>query len=441
MTLLSSLHRHTTMLNSLLNIGQEYFRTPFVRQTLLLMGGRGASKLLSFLTFVLIARALGPDLYGGFTFAFTFASLLMFILSMGADPFYTREVSVGRAEAKNLLGVVLLLKILGSVVFVSVYFSGLFLTTKSIPAREASLFVGSAFVFMSIAQTWTAVLITSARGGLAGFLEASQAGLFLMFIVSFIFASPTAGMAAKGFLVGQAVGAIAGFGMVWSIAGLPRMRQNINTCLHTLHQTVPLALVWLVSDLYLRINTAMLFYLRGDTETGLYGASFRLVEGVYSAAIVVCTTALPRLSLKWSHGPVHWRKEWHHVLGMLMAVVSIPAIGFTFVPDFLVHILYGPSFTGAAASLRLLGPATFVLCISYGYGIALTSLGLERRQLLIGFVALVFNVCFNLWLIPPLGGPGAALATLISAVVYVSLAHPVLRIGLKNAMSRAKEES
>lgn len=280
-------HQNATMLNSLVDIGTNFLRTPFVRQTLLLMAGRGTSKLLSFLAFVLVARVLGPDLYGGFTFAFTLASLMTFIPNLGADPLYTREVSAGRAEARDLLGLVLILKMLGSVVFLCVYLGGLFLTTKSVPAREASLFVGSAFVFMSIAQTWTAVLITSARGGIAGFLETFQAALFLLFIVFFLFPSPAAGMAAKGFFVAQVAGAIAGFWVVMSIAGLPRLGQNISTCLGTLFQAMPLALLWLVSDLYLRVDTAMLFYLRGDIETGLYGASYRLVEGVCSAAIVV----------------------------------------------------------------------------------------------------------------------------------------------------------
>lgn len=156
---------------------------------------------------------------------------------------------------------------------------------------------------------------------------------------------------------------------------------------------------------------------------------------------MVCTTALPTLSRKWSHGPAQWSKEWNHVLVMLVAVISIPALAFILFPGHIVHFVYGSSFSGATDTLSLLGPATFALCIGYGYGIGLTSLGLERRQLVISLVALAFNVCFNLWLIPPLGGSGAALATLISAVVYVSLAHTVLRIRIKHEIGTVEEES
>lgn len=433
-------HQPYTMLKSLVRIATHFSRTRFVQQTLLLMAGRGGSKVLSFLAFVLIARALGPDLYGGFVFAFSFASLMMFIPNLGVDPLYAREVAAGRADARDLLGAVLILKSFGSIVFLSVYFAGLFLTTKSVPAREASFFVGSAFVVMSIAQTWATVLITSARGGLAGSLEVSQAGLFLLFIVLFMLPSPAPGLAALGFFLTQVAGAIAGLGAVWCIAGLPHMKQNLTTCLRALFKAIPLALLWLVSDLYLRVNTAMLFYLRGDIETGFFGASYRLVEGVYTAVIVVCATALPSLSHKWSHGPSQWKKEWSHVMVMLVAVISIPVIAFTLMPGLIVHFVYGSSFERAADSLQLLGPATFVLCIGYGYGIGLTSLGLERRQLMISLVALVFNMCSNLWLIPPLGGSGAAIATLISAVVYVTLSHFVLRTGFKCAISRVAEE-
>ena len=91
----------------------------FIGQTLLLMGGQGFGKVFSFVSFMIIARLLEPSLYGSFTFALTFGSLLAFIPNMGADPFYSREVPTGREKAKELLGVVLILKIAGSVVFFS----------------------------------------------------------------------------------------------------------------------------------------------------------------------------------------------------------------------------------------------------------------------------------------------------------------------------------
>ena len=135
----------------------------FIGQTLLLMGGQGFGKVFSFVSFMIIARLLGPSLYGSFTFALTFGSLLAFIPNMGVDPFYSREVPTGREKARELLGVVLILKIAGSVVFFLIYTGGIFLSTTNNEVRGASYFIGTAIVLLSLTLTCKAVLITSSR--------------------------------------------------------------------------------------------------------------------------------------------------------------------------------------------------------------------------------------------------------------------------------------
>lgn len=399
---------------------------PLVRQTLSLLTGHGASKLLSFAAFVLIARWLGPEQYGGFTFAFTLGSLLIFIPSMGADPFYTREVSAGRADAQDLLGVNLALKGLGSVLFLGLYVGGLLLTTNDVSARSASWYVGPAFALLAITQTWRAALVTSAHPGQAGLLDAVQSALFLLFVVTVVPNSPTPGAAAGGFLLGQSAGVIVGFAAVWKTTGPPRVPGSTNQVLRTLKGTIPLALVWFLADLYMRIDAAMLFYLRGNLDTGLYGAPYRLVEGLYSVAMVLCFTALPRLSRAWADSTSSWRKEWTHALGFLTVLIGPPILVFATVPGVLIQKLYGSSYAPAMGILRILTPASLLLCVGAVVGIGLTSIGREHAQLKLTAIALLVNVLSNFILIPPLGGIGAALATLLAALVYVSIGAVIL---------------
>ena len=93
-------------------------------------------------------------------------------------------------------------------------------------------------------------------------------------------------------------------------------------------------------------------------------------------------------------------------------------------------------FAAAAQSLRILGPATVLLCLGYVYGAALTSIELVWVQFWITVIALGANVVLNLFWIPKFAGPGAAAATLCSAVVYLVLAHVGIRRGLAAAHRR-----
>jgi O-antigen/teichoic acid export membrane protein len=175
----------------------------------------------------------------------------------------------------------------------------------------------------------------------------------------------------------------------------------------------------------------MVFYIRGQAETGFYSASYRLVEGVYTAAVVVCTTGLPRLSAGWSRDLRGWRGEWNRLLQTLMVITGVPALLFAALPDRIIGLIYGHAFIPAAASLKILGPAMLFVCLGNAYGYALLSVGREKSQLAITIVAFLINVAINLILIPSMGGPGAAIATLISAIGYIGLAKVLLNRTIK----------
>jgi O-antigen/teichoic acid export membrane protein len=412
----------------------------FVGQTLLLMSGQGFAKGLSFISFLLIARALGPDLYGAFTFAFVFGSLLAFVPNMGVDPYYAREVCARRAEPRSLMGVALILKIVGSVVFLLIYDGGVFCTTRNASAWEASKFIGPGLTLLSLSLIGKTVLVTSSRAGVAGLLDAVQSGMFLLLAVLVVRIFPSISWAAGAFLIAQLAGVVLGAATVWRIVGVPQFPRDPLVYVNTVRKTVPLALLWFLSDIYLRIGSTMLFYLRGDLETGLYGASYRLVEGVYSATLVVCSTSLPRFSQAWSYNVSAWMKEWWRGLFFVLSLILLPAILFTAVPQAIITLLYGQSFAKAASSLRFLGPATFVLCMGSIFGIALTSIGEERNQLKITFIALLSNVFLNFLLIPVYGGIGAALATLISGMVYLLLGQISLSRTIKDTQKEDESE-
>jgi O-antigen/teichoic acid export membrane protein len=176
----------------------------------------------------------------------------------------------------------------------------------------------------------------------------------------------------------------------------------------------------------MRIDAAMLFYLRGNLDTGLYAAPYRLVEGLYSVTMVLCVTALPRLSRAWADSASGWRGEWTHALGFLAVLIGAPILVLAAVPGVLIQMLYGPSYAPAVSMLRILTPASLLLCVGAMVGIGLTSIGREHAQLKLTAIALLVNVLLNYVLIPRLGGIGAALATLLAALVYVGIGAVIL---------------
>jgi len=398
-----------------------------VSQILRLGIGRGGAKILSFLSFLLVARALGPSGFGALTFALSLGALLAFIPNMGVDPLFSREVSSGRAEGRELLGLALTLKGIGGGIFGIVFLTVLLTTAPEAIGGIGAGAISAAMILLAITETWKVALITGGRAGLSALVELLAPCVFLSLTLVVGRAGATVSTAALSFLAGQAVGATSGFLVVARTLGMPRRPTEATAYLRIFRMTLPLMLIWFLSDLYLRIDMTILYYLRGSGETGFYGASYRLVDGVYSAAMVVSAVALPRMSAAWARGVTEWRREWRGACrAVLLIVVPFGAV-LLGAAGGLIRLLYGAEFAGAIPSLRLLGPATVVLCLGYVYAAALTSIGLVWTQFWITVASLLGNVVLNLVLIPRFGAAGAAVATLVSGAGYVGLAHWSLR--------------
>jgi O-antigen/teichoic acid export membrane protein len=382
--------------------------------------------VLSFVGFLVIARFLGPQQFGGFIFAFSLASLLVFLPNMGADPYYSREVPAGRATATQLLGLNVSLKLAGSLAFLMLYAACLLLLPVSPAVREAGIFVAIAFVLLAFSQTWKTVLITASRGGASGLIDSATAAAFLVLVVALVPSHPAPAFAGAAFLLSQVFGMGLGAILTNRVLEFKRLYSAPLAYTTALKSTAPLMLIWFLSDLYLRVDASILYLLRGDTETGLYGASFRLVEGVLSGAVVVSSIALPRMSRGWSANVADWRSEWRQASRTLLVLVAVPVCLLTLLPDVLIRLFYGQEYDESARSLRVLGLATFALCFVQLSATGLTSVGQEYLQLKIALGAVFVNIVLNLIFIPPFGAVGAAVATLLAAGGYLIVAHRML---------------
>jgi len=397
------------------------------RQSGMLAIGRGGAKAANFVGYLLIARALGPAAYGGLIFALSVGSVLIFIPNMGLDPLYSREVPAGSTNARDLLAIVLRLKVLGSGLFLAAYLGVLYLSATSAAVRGSALIIAFALILNAIGDTWRTVLISGGRAGLAGALEVIPAFVLVLASISVISRIPTIASAAWSLLAGQVVAGILGALVVLRMPGKPAASGSRATLVRVLKMAGPLMLIWFLSDLYLRVDMTLVFYLRGDSETGLYGASYRLVDGMCSAALVVCSVALPRMASAWTEGVERWRHELKRARQLVLLIALPVAVILTAFPKPIIVLLYGSKFTPAAESLRILGPAGLLLGLGFVYGAALTSTGLVWAQFRITVYALIANVLLNLVWIPRYGGPGAALATVVAGLGYLGMAHYIVQ--------------
>ena len=173
---------------------------------------------------------------------------------------------------------------------------------------------------------------------------------------------------------------------------------------------LPLGLASLAHQAALYADNWILWSLRDGTDLGRYNAAARIASFLLLFAVNAGHVALPWLARARTESKLGSATA---NLGRGLLWPAALVLGLLLPQsDLLLAAAFGPSFASAATSLQVLLLSVLVVHATAGWLTALVAHGSGRAVLLLTSAALIANILGNLLLVPPLGGPGAALATL-----------------------------
>lgn len=185
-----------------------------------------------------------------------------------------------------------------------------------------------------------------------------------------------------------------------------------------LRLAVPLGLLNTIAIVLIQIDIILLGLLRNSTQVGLYSTSARVASFVGIAEFAVNAAYLPMVARLFATGHVNRLRRDAPLVTLgavaLSAVLALPLI--VFAPQILG--LFGASFENGAFVLRVLCVAFLASAVAGQNGALLTMTKHVRPVILGSCWALATNVVLNLILIPLQGARGAAIAWLLSVIVW-----------------------
>lgn len=204
-----------------------------------------------------------------------------------------------------------------------------------------------------------------------------------------------------------------------------------------LKQCSPLVYSGVLVVLFLKIDLLLLDYMSSATVLGNYVAAARISELWYALPTVIATAMLPGLIRKREESPAAYRESLETWIRLSCWVSIGIAVFITLSSPFIIGLLYGQAYVSAPRILRIHIWACIPVFIS---AVVVQYLFVEGKYHLIvyGNVAgLLVNVAVNIWLIPAMGGAGAAIATVAaytavySATVYLDKSRESWRLTKK----------
>lgn len=398
-----------------------------VLQNLVFAGASGASAGLLLILFVVAGRVLGEVEFGKFSFALALGTIFETLMDFGLHQVTIREVARDKSRASTVLHHTLGIKLLWTAGGLTALLITATLLRQEWDVRFACYLIGGALVARSFMFTIRGVLQGLERFGWDSIVVLGDRGLLLIFGVAVLWSGYGLLGLAAAFVVARGAALVLGAWLTKAQLGGVGVKYDREVWRDLQRSALPFGLFLVVLNLYSYIDSVMLGVMKGDVETGIYGAAYKVYEGVGYLPGVIASVLTPRLSSLYVTDKAAHRKLVLSGLAGSVGLALVVSLAGYVLAEPVVRILFGPNFVASAQPLR-------ILCVGLVFVFAIwtlhaTAISANRERLLVraALIGLAVNVGVNVYAIPSMGANGAALATVVGE--FASLL--VLVMGLR----------
>lgn len=318
--------------------------------------GYYASYALSVVTLVLIARPLGPRLYGMLTSAVAFVGLFAFLRLNGFDNVFIRETA-GRPEAgPKLYGQMLGTKLIVGGAGVVACICAVAFTKLTMPEKIATAALATTLVTQSVSDLATGVFRARNDMKWVSATNLVRQCSYIALAVAAIYVLQSRAVGLYGILLTASYWIGAGFVLV-------AVRKSIAHPLAADFKPLPRAtlasgLLFTAWDvmwfLYTRVDILIIRFLLSAEAAGLYAVSMNLFDKAESPFVLLFQSAFPQVAASMKHAStvkVSQVLRWVATFFIMGAGVAV-LLGL--VAPFFIHLLLGKDYAASAPVFRVL---------------------------------------------------------------------------------------
>jgi polysaccharide transporter, PST family len=368
------------------------------------------------------ARYLGPARFGLLNYAVAFVSLFSVLSQLGMQGVLVRDLVAHPGRNKPLLGSAFLLRLIGSVVAVTLAV----LTVEMFhPNDPDAVGIIAIVALMLIPQAWDIIDLSYQARVNARPIVIIRAVSFIVFSGFKVLLILT-GSTLSGF-AWATTGEIAMAAVLMSLYArshgtLPRLRDTtVAELKHLARECWPVMVGSLSVVLYWRIDQVMLGQLAGDAAVGVFSAAVRISEVWYFIPVSVTSSVAPGLTAIFARSHAEYLQKLRKIIGLMAALGVAVALGLTLCSKLIVDLLYGKQYAESSAILAIHGWAGVFVAIGVVSSSWFVNTGQLKYSMYQTMTGAVCNIALNAVLIPRYAGLGAAVATVVSQVLATVL--------------------
>lgn len=368
---------------------------------------------------IVLARRLGAESYGQYSLAVAVGAVLMPVADLGITTYLGREIARDREATEAALPVLARVKLAVLVLAVVATAGVCLLVVGDSTTRGVIVFI----VLAALVDGCSATVYGYFRGRETMGYEAS---------------ATTAAALVRG--AGAIAWAVA-YERLWpvvawivlvSLAQLAFALRRLEAASpHALRRRGPAHVDWtsvgsmglyaLFVIVYLRIDSVMIGWLKGEEAVGVYAAAYTLMLGAQIAPTMLAAALTPVFARSHTRDDAAFVSAWRNGIRMVM-LLSLPiAVVVSALADPIIARLYGPQFADAGVVLALVIWVSPLGSLSLVVQAVLRGARRERPLTVVAGACALFNVAANLWAINAHGIVGASVTTVVTELLNVVL--------------------
>lgn len=363
-------------------------------------------KVLLMATFAIGARALGPESWGVFAYAFALYHVIQILSDFGFHPLIQRRVASGNASLlflKKSIRLRIILGLIGCVVVTLVVW-------KDAEMVGMVAILGISILFRSYYATIRSATQGLERMGFTAILDVALYGGFLGFSVIGLFLTINDPLSiAYAWLLGSAIAFIAAREILLKKIDRHSIWKNTHTVNYKflLMESFPFIFANVILILFHQADIFILEYYRDDEEVGLYFAAYNIFNALILLPGLISVVLYPKFV----------RKQWvsKGALFKLVAIVfSLTCVLTIFVglsSHYIVSIVYGEQYGSIESTVFILALGAPFVAMTSIVGHRLYAMHKEYASAFMTGISVVINIVLNIYYIPKYGMIAAAWVT------------------------------
>jgi len=366
---------------------------------------------------VYVARYLGPEKFGLYSYALAFVALFASVAKLGLDGIVVRDLVNTPEKRDQYMGTAFWIKLVGAILAAIVITVVVVMTENDYTTKLYIGIIASGLIFQSfeVVDFYFQSRVLSKYVSICKISQLLLSSLLKLYFVSvnadlfwFVLVS----------VIDQAsLAAALAYAYSKQKHDVFYTKFDKGVARELLISAKPLIISGIMVSVYSSIDRVIIKEMLGVREVGLYVAATGLVSALYFVPMLIANSLFPAILNAKQQSEEIYNKRMALLYKYILPFGLLVCLAVTFFAAPIINLLYGENYSDSSMVLQIYIWNFLLICFSAIFGKWLLAENQQHVSPLLTFIGMVLNVISNLVLIPLFAVRGAALAAVLSQLL------------------------